>query len=156
MTLFSLRTRLFGEFGKCGARLMRVLNSFEDMSCYVQCTLCFARDSESPVRTFVERTFDSSTWEEREDQNFAWDPVAWDPVFHPINSEKTCGEMTLTGKNFSRIAPRPSSSSRSTSTPAWALELRLATPQHYSLTLIWFTSSRLYSYKLQVIMFFLY
>jgi len=74
--------------------LMRMLDAFEDRSCYVQCTLCFARDSESAVKTFVGQTFGSITRKERGDKNFAWDPI-----FQPINTDKTFGEMTLAEKN---------------------------------------------------------
>jgi len=75
--------------------MIKLLDSFEDRSAYVQCTLCFARDSSASVKTFVGQTFGAITKEERGDLNFGWDAI-----FQPINCDHTFGEMTLDKKNM--------------------------------------------------------
>lgn len=75
--------------------LITMIENFPDTSAYVQCTLCFARDSESPVKTFVGQTFGSLLPEERGAQGFGWDSL-----FLPVNMDKTFGEMTTSEKNM--------------------------------------------------------
>jgi inosine triphosphate pyrophosphatase len=74
--------------------MISLLDGYEDRSAYVQCTLCFARDGDSPVKTFVGKAFGSITKEERGDKNFGWDSI-----FQPIHSDKTFAEMSMAEKN---------------------------------------------------------